>query len=344
MHQRSIDAQHIWPAVRLDPKGRVLLVELERQSRVLEAVARQRGSSETPKPPELPASAQRCEIVHVCLVDSARGTGIGSHELVTAFICSTCGTQFAPSDGPPADCPICLDERQYVGHGGQHWMTMAELAADHANRIEEQEPGLLGIGTEPSFAIGQRALLVDGLLWDCVTLLDHQTVDAVERAGGIHTIAISHPHYYSAMVEWAERFDARVLLHEADREWIVRPSARIELWSGEQQHVTDELELVRLGGHFDGGTACVWSAGADGRGALLSGDIVQVVADRDWVSFMWSYPNLIPLPAREIERISGVVETLEFDRVYGAWWPTIIAGNAKPKVLRSADRYLAALA
>ena len=77
---------------------------------------------------------------------------------------------------------------------------MAELESDHRNRIEELEPGLLGIGTEPSFAIGQRALLVDGLLWDCVTLLDGETADALARAGGIHTIAISHPHYYSAMV------------------------------------------------------------------------------------------------------------------------------------------------
>jgi hypothetical protein len=263
---------------------------------------------------------------------------------MTAFVCVTCGTQFPESEEPPRECPICLDERQYVGHGGQRWTMLAELAEDHRNRLNEHEPGLLGIGTEPSFAIGQRALLVDGLLWDCITLLDDETADAVEQAGGIHTIAISHPHYYSAMVDWAERFDARVLLHEADSEWIMRPSERIELWSGERQRVTDELELVRLGGHFDGGTICVWSVGAGGRGALLSGDIVQVVADRDWASFMYSYPNLIPLSAQEIERIRGIVETLEFDRVYGAWWHTIVAEDAKAKVLRSADRYLAALA
>jgi len=59
---------------------------------------------------------------------------------------------------------------------------------------------------------------------------------------------------------------------------------------------------------------------------------------------MYSYTNLIPLPAREVERIRGVLETLEFDRVYGAWWGTIVADDAKAKVLRSADRYLAALA
>ena len=262
---------------------------------------------------------------------------------VDAFICVTCGTQFPPSEQPPAGCPICLDERQYVGHEGQQWTTMAELARDHRNVIEEVEPGLVGIGTEPSFAIGQRALLVDGLLWDCVTLLDDETAGAVEHAGGIHTIAISHPHYYSAIVEWAERFDARVLLHEADREWVVRPSDRIELWSGERRRVSDELELIRLGGHFEGGTVCLWRTGASGKGALLAGDIVQVVSDRDWVSFMYSYPNLIPLPALEIQRIRDVIETLEFDRVYGAWWDRVVAEDAKAKVLRSADRYVAAL-
>ncbi len=81
-----------------------------------------------------------------------------------------------------------------------------------------------------------------------------------------------------------------------------------------------------------------------GGGALFTGDIVQVVADRDWVSFMYSYPNLIPLPAQEVETIRRLVETLEFDRVYGAWWGTIVSDDAKAKVLRSADRYLAALA
>jgi hypothetical protein len=150
---------------------------------------------------------------------------------MSAFICSTCGTQFAESDDPPSGCPICLDQRQYVGDGGQSWTTLGELAATHRIRVEDAEPGLVGIGVEPSFAIGQRALLGGGLLWDCLSLLDTDAVGAVEAAGGIHSIAISHPHYYGAMVEWADRFDARILLHEADREHIMRPSDRIELWS-----------------------------------------------------------------------------------------------------------------
>jgi hypothetical protein len=263
--------------------------------------------------------------------------------VVTAFICETCGTQFPDTWTPPAGCPICLDQRQYVGHAGQAWTTSDALRRSHRTRVEEAEPGLLGIGMEPRFAIGQRALLVSGLLWDCIPLVDDDIARAVEAAGGLHTIAISHPHYYASMVEWADRFDARILLHEDDREHIMRPSDRIELWSGERHRVDGDLELIRLGGHFAGGTVCLWRRGADERGALLSGDIVQVVADRDWVSFMYSYPNLIPLPAREVLRIRDVLETLAFDRIHGAWWDTVVSPGAKAKALRSADRYVEAL-
>jgi hypothetical protein len=263
---------------------------------------------------------------------------------VTAtFLCVTCGTQFPPAAGPPAECPICLDERQYVGLDGQRWTTPDALRAGHSAELREVAPGLLGIGCEPQFAIGQRALLVDGLLWDCVALLDDAIAEAVESAGGLRAIAISHPHYYTTMVDWAERFDVPVLLHADDAEHVMRPSPRIEHWSGERRELWDGLELIRLGGHFAGGTVCLWPGGADGRGALLSGDVVQIVPDRDWASFMWSYPNFIPLPAREVRRIRGVVETLEFDDAFGAFWPSEMRSDARAKVLRSADRYVAAL-
>jgi hypothetical protein len=263
---------------------------------------------------------------------------------VQSFICVTCGTAFAPSQAPPERCPICLDDRQYVGAGGQQWTTLDELNDGHTARIEELEPGLHGIGIEPSFAIGQRALLTRGLLWDCITLLDEQAAATIEQLGGVDTIAISHPHYYSSMNAWAERFHARILLHEDDREHVMFETPRIEFWGGERRPVSDGLELIRLGGHFQGATVCLARDAAGGRGALLSGDVIQVVPDRGWASFMWSYPNLIPLPAGEIERIrAAVVELGDFDRVYGAWWGRVIEADGKARVLASADRYLAAL-
>ena len=118
------------------------------------------------------------------------------------WICKTCGTQFPPSDTPPPGCPICLDARQYVGHDGQQWTTLVTMQAEgFHNVVVEHEPGLVGIGTEPKFAIGQRALLVQtpqgNILWDCITLLDEQTAAQIERLGGIKAITISHAHYYT---------------------------------------------------------------------------------------------------------------------------------------------------
>jgi hypothetical protein len=67
-----------------------------------------------------------------------------------AFICTACGAQFAPSEAPPARCPICEDERQYVPPRGQTWTTLPALAASHFNSYREHEPGVIGIGTQRS--------------------------------------------------------------------------------------------------------------------------------------------------------------------------------------------------
>ena len=255
----------------------------------------------------------------------------------------TCGAQFAPASRPPASCPICADERQFVGQDGQQWTALATVRQTYTARVEQLEPGLLGIGIEPAFAIGQRALLLSGVLWDCVALVDDEIERAVLAAGGLDRIAISHPHFYTGMVEWAERFDAKIVLHEADRSFVMRPSPRIELWQGERHRLSAECELIRIGGHFPGATILHWAAGADGRGTVLSGDAIQVVADRDWVSFMWSYPNLIPLPPDEIARISAIASTLDFERLYGSFWERFITSEARAKVLRSANRYIDAV-
>jgi glyoxylase-like metal-dependent hydrolase (beta-lactamase superfamily II) len=161
--------------------------------------------------------------------------------------------------------------------------------------------------------------------------------------GGISAIAISHPHYYSSMIEWSRAFDCPVLLHAADRQWVMRQDPAIEFWEGETKEIGHGLTLIRCGGHFDGGTVLHWPEGADGKGVVLSGDILQVVQDRRWVSFMYSYPNLIPLPASTVRRIVSAVESYEFDRIYGAWWGRVVFTDAKAAVKRSADRYVRAI-
>jgi len=264
------------------------------------------------------------------------------------WICATCGAQYAESEKPPAECPICLDQRQYLGANGQQWTTLASMQREsYRNRISQEEPRLTGIVTEPSFAIGQRALLVQtdqgNVLWDCISYLDEATVQAVEKLGGIAAITASHPHLYGSMIDWAERFDAAIYLHEADRQWVMRPDPRITFWSGERHALPGDLTLARLGGHFPGSAVLHWPGGADGQGVLLTGDTIYVVADRAWVSFMYSYPNLIPLPARKIRHIRDNIAPYRFDRLYSGFAGRVVSADASAAVQRSAERYLKAI-
>jgi hypothetical protein len=264
------------------------------------------------------------------------------------FICTTCGTQYAESGEPPASCAICQDERQYVKAIGQQWTTLDKLRLTNRNSIKYKEPGLLGIGVEPHFAIGQRALFLRtpraNLLWDCLSLLDEAVVECLKALGGISAIAISHPHYYASMVEWSRAFGGvPIYLHAADRQWVMRPDQAVVFWEGETKVLAEGLTLACCGGHFKGGTVLHWAGGAEGKGALLTGDIIQVVADRKHVSFMYSYPNYIPLSASAIERIVQAVEPFEYDRMYGAFWEMVIDRDGKAVVKRSAERYLRAI-
>ena len=268
-------------------------------------------------------------------------------------ICTTCGTQFDERDGLPERCPICEDERQFVGWEGQRWTTLEQLRLGHRIAIRDQGDGLLGIGTEPKFAIGQRALLVPAragegqgrnVLFDCISLIDDAASRVVECMGGLSAIAISHPHYYSSMVEWSRAFGgAPIYLHVDDRGWVMRPDPAIVFWEGDRLEIGDGLTLLRLGGHFAGAQLLHWAGGADGQGVLLAGDILQVVPDRRWVSFMYSYPNYIPLSAASVRRIAERLEPLPFARVYGAWFDAVVREDAKGAVQRSVDRYLHAL-
>ena len=230
---------------------------------------------------------------------------------------------------------------------GQAWTTLAELAADRRPDVREDE-GILGVGVEPAVGIGQRALLVPlaggpNLMWDCVPLVSDELAQAVADAGGLAGIAISHPHFHSTMAEWAHRFDCPVYLHAADRPWVMRPDPALELWEGETREIEPGLTLVRAGGHFPGGTVLHWAEGPDGTGALLAGDIVMVIPDRGWVSFMWSYPNLIPLGEADMRAVAAAVAPYDFERIYAAWWGRVVPEGGAVKVRRSAERYARAL-
>jgi len=264
---------------------------------------------------------------------------------MTGFTCRTCAVQYADSQQPPERCPICEDERQYVGWQGQRWTTIEELAGEGLRSdVRQLEPGLTGIGTTPSLAIGQRALLVQtdagNVLWDCPGFLDDAAIQRVRELGGLAGISASHPHFYGCMVEWSHAFDAPIWVPRADERWLMRPDPNVRLWEGRQEVVPGVI-LVQCGGHFEGSAVLHWAGGAEGRGVLLVGDTITVVSDRRFVSFMRSYPNLIPLPAAEVDRIARTLEPLEFDRIYGGWWDRDVRQGAHDAVRASARRYIA---
>ena len=198
------------------------------------------------------------------------------------------------------------------------------------------------IETTPGFGIGQRAILArtptGNVLWDCIALIDDATVDLLQGLGGVMAIAISHPHYYTTMVEWSRALGGVAIhLHADDRQWVMRADPAVQFWDGD----TKPIGPTRLGGHFDGGTVLHWADWSDGRGAVLSGDILQVVPSGH-VSFMWSYPNLIPLFAAKVQRIAEVLKPFAFDAVYGAFSGRgQIDANGKQIVTASVTRYIA---
>lgn len=268
--------------------------------------------------------------------------------MMNHFICTTCGVQYDASAAVPEKCCICDEERQYINPEGQSWITIERLKEGgvYRNMIKQEETGLFSIKTTPDFAIGQTAYLIQdhgfNLLWDCLSYLEANTVNQLNKLGGIQAIAISHPHYYSAQVEWADAFDVPIYIHEDDKEWVMRPSDRIIFWSGNSLQLSEGLTLYRLGGHFKGGAVLHWHSGQKVKGVLMTGDIIQVATDRQWVSFMYSYPNLIPLPASQVEEMAHRVSDLQFDRLYNAF-NRVVKEKANLAVQNSARRYIEAL-
>jgi hypothetical protein len=261
-----------------------------------------------------------------------------------APLCATCGVQRSIAGSV---CPVCDDERQYVGSGGQRWITLGRLAQDHRNTITELEPGLWSIRTVPAFAIGQHALLVataqGNVLWDCLSVIDDATIRAIDALGGVAAIAISHPHFYGVMRAWSRAFGAPIWIHEADRAWIPAPAPEVRTWSGSTMSPLGDLALVHVGGHFEGSQVLHWPGGAGGRGAILAGDQPNLCADRRWFTFMRSFPNYIPLSPDEADRVVAAFRPLAFDRLYG-WTPDrAMASSAKSSLERSLDRHVRAL-
>lgn len=263
---------------------------------------------------------------------------------MTLWTCSTCGIEYPDTDHPPSSCAVCEDERQWVPATGQQWTHQRELASQgYRMEVSRLEPDLYGLQVAPRFAIGQRGLLVrtgeGNLLWEPPGFIDEATIESVRSLGGVAAVSASHPHLTGASIQWSHAFGGvPVLVASADREWIRRPDPAIRLWSGVLE-VLPGLTFIQCGGHFAGSSVAHWAAGAHGQGALLTGDTIQIGADRSSVNAMRSYVNNIPLPERSIRRILQAIDPWDYDRIYNAF--AVIGRGAGPIVGRSLERYIA---
>ncbi|KAB1947366.1 hydrolase [Brevibacterium linens] len=255
-------------------------------------------------------------------------------------ICRTCGVE--TTTPPPAQCPICTDDRQWVPASGQQWTTRAELESEgHHISTAQREPGLFAIRVEPKLGIGQTCYLActdsGNLLFDVPAYIDAEAVAAVRELGGVAAIAASHPHMFGAQLEWSAAFDdAPVFVCRADLEWVQRTGPAICPYFHETEPVPG-VRLRRVGGHFPGSAVAMWT-GSDGTGVMLSGDSIGPVPRSGWVSFMRSFPNYLPLSAAVVRRIAASVSDLDFDRMYGNFGQ-MIGSEAFAAVQNSAQRY-----
>ncbi|PYI12280.1 hypothetical protein BO78DRAFT_356155 [Aspergillus sclerotiicarbonarius CBS 121057] len=304
-------------------------------------------------------------------------------------ICATCGTQYSTATPPPT-CTICDDPRQYVPPTGQTWTTLRTLQTPTPTTTTSNDtpphytniitplphaPQILTIHTTPKLAIGQRAFLLltphGNILWDCLTYLDAPTISHINSLGGISAIIISHPHYYTTHLVWAEAFKCPVYLSVEDREWVMREDnsggggSRQVFWEGKEMEVIKGSGVmgIKTGGHFPGSSVVWWpgermEGDGKGKGVLLLADTIGTVPSgmgdygegggngwemetemskgRITYTFMWSFPNMIPLPPDDVHNIWKAVKHTEFDQAYGAFVGMDTAGNCKKRLLDSA--------
>jgi len=258
------------------------------------------------------------------------------------IICTTCGTQYQQTLATNAVCPICLDDRQAVPEKGQSWTNLQELSDAYSVIIKKLNPNLYELKIAPSFAIGQRALLVitsgGNILWDCIALINEPTIEFIKSKGGLKAIAFSHPHYYTTMNEWAETFNCPIYIHQKDEQWIFNKGEQVNLWSDTEKELWNGIRLINIGGHFPGSAILLVPFLSD-QGVILCGDTFYISPSKKHAAVMYSYPNRIPLPLQEVQRIKKQMLSLQFDTIHGFYDYQNIYSNAKQIIEYSLDKY-----
>ncbi|KAJ5887790.1 hypothetical protein N7495_007831 [Penicillium taxi] len=183
------------------------------------------------------------------------------------------------------------------------------------------------------FAIGQRAFFLktphQNILWDLIAFLDDDTVEKIQALGGLSAMVISHPHYYTTYVTWARTFKCPVYVSPEDTEWMSRMDAtdvKRELITETTKLIVPGLTAIKCGGHFPGSLVLHW---AEYQGMLFIADTIVTVPSglnpsprlpsQSTYTFMWSIPNMIPMPADDIYLIWKAIRPYKFRKTFGAF-------------------------
>ncbi|KAF1944054.1 hypothetical protein EJ02DRAFT_372141 [Clathrospora elynae] len=289
-------------------------------------------------------------------------------------VCETCGTQYdVPLSQHPGTCRICEDPRQYVPASGQSWTSLAKEQQLQKNIFEtdsddprihyittrpltpaELPPGLCdSTTTRKQLGIGQRCILLQtqhgNVIWDLVAFLDEATIDFINEKGGLEAIVISHPHFYTTHMEWAKVFRCPVYVSNDDAEWLNRKDSEgvRKLVGGvtKIEEVRGDVTMIQAGGHFDGSCVLLWEKKlfiADTMMSAPSGfNNAKRLPDTTTYSFMWSYPNMIPLSPSAIHGIWKALKPFDFNTTYGGFaGQNVSRPDLKKQVLESMKIFL----
>ncbi|KAK4569496.1 hypothetical protein LTR86_003259 [Recurvomyces mirabilis] len=272
------------------------------------------------------------------------------------LLCNACGTQYPVTTPSNKDsCKICDNPRQFVPPEGQTFTTLVTLRNQGHRNVwwqDKQNPKIWSVRTEPQFAIGERAMLLQteagNILWDLIPFLDPETVDRIYDFGGLKAIVISHPHYYSTWADWSRTFSCPVYTCGFLTD-IYTPLL----------HPESGVTAILAGGHFPGSLLLHWKQAKSlfiADTIFTSPSATNPVPGKEGVisfTFFWSIPNRIPLHPDDILMIWNKVKHLEFDSAYGAFKGMDVytmsneagrgTGGVKGRLLQSCKIYVGAM-
>ena len=240
------------------------------------------------------------------------------------FVCATCGVQFAASDGAARRVPDLRGRAPVrparTASGGRRSPSSRPTTATSSGPRSE----LTGVGTDAALrdrpagaARAQRARATcSGTASRCST----------RRRRRRSRRAAASPRSRSRTRTTTRRWSsgptastARCCCTPTTRSGSCAPTRRSSCGRARRARSAASSSCAAAG--TSPAAPCCWPGGAGGAGALLSGDIVQVIPDRAHVGFMYSYPNLIPLPAAAVaadrRRARAVSVRADLRRVVG---------------------------